>query len=286
MAFKALSLKERKRGGDKLKSSAQSLSIPHWGWDNHDIPTIMLYNQAWKPGPQIWQTNGAIRTGIVSIGEMGPGMTRLLKAHDYRVITVAEVRRQKRKTTRRTNGRRLRTARRIAEVCALPSTGNPREATEDVENQSKRPKLHYLELNALSARLASEMAAQSNEPTTATGRGRGCHFLDGGISWGPPQSTQDCSWKKPSVVSRSYRVDEVDVVGVVGAGGILLAHCCTRNEWVVAMSPKPYRYLGPFRKILRRTWWSIESETDYIGDFGSGAKLLLLPVHVIRDALK
>jgi hypothetical protein len=74
--------------------------------------------------------------------------------------------------------------------------------TYNIENQSKRPKLHYLELNALSARLASEMAAQSNEPTTATGRGRGCHFLDGGISWGPPQSTQDCSWKKPSVVSR------------------------------------------------------------------------------------
>lgn len=62
MAFKALSLKERKRGGYKLKSSAQSLSIPHWGWGNHDIPTIMLYNQAWKPGPQIWQTNGAIRS--------------------------------------------------------------------------------------------------------------------------------------------------------------------------------------------------------------------------------
>ncbi|KAJ5487665.1 hypothetical protein N7530_001965 [Penicillium desertorum] len=84
-------------------------------------------------------------------------------------------------------------------TCMHTSTGNLREAIEDVGNQPKRSKLHYLELNAVPAQLAS---AQSDEPTTATGRGRGCHFLDGGIIWGPPPSTQDCSWKKPSVVSR------------------------------------------------------------------------------------
>jgi hypothetical protein len=45
------------------------------------------------------------------------------------------------------------------------------------------------------------MAAQFGEPTTATDSGRGCHFIDGGIIGGPPsQSTQDGSWKKPSVV--------------------------------------------------------------------------------------
>jgi predicted dinucleotide-binding enzyme len=31
--------------------------------------------------------------GIVSIGDMGLGMARLLKAHDYHVVTVAEGRR-------------------------------------------------------------------------------------------------------------------------------------------------------------------------------------------------
>ncbi|KAJ5255086.1 hypothetical protein N7505_010237 [Penicillium chrysogenum] len=262
----------------------------------------MLYNQAWKPGPQIWQTNGAIRSYYSSyLGKTsedkpfayneafyswncinkrdGPRYDQTPKSprlpssrsqkYDARSekqpgeLTAGEHPLARIHPEESYHCRRLRTARRIAEVCALPSTGNPREATEDVENQSKRPKLHYLELNALSARLASEMAAQSNEPTTATGRGRGCHFLDGGISWGPPQSTQDCSWKKPSVKAclsldwriyaqtillcadeRSYRVDEVDVVGVVGAGGILLAHCCTRDEWVIAMSPKPYRWEG------------------------------------------
>lgn len=34
-----------------------------------------------------------VTIGIVSIGDMGLGMARLLKAHDYRVVTVAEGRR-------------------------------------------------------------------------------------------------------------------------------------------------------------------------------------------------
>lgn len=35
----------------------------------------------------------AVAVGIVSIGDMGLGMARLLKAHGYRVITVGEGRR-------------------------------------------------------------------------------------------------------------------------------------------------------------------------------------------------
>lgn len=57
----------------------------------------------------------------------------------------------------------------MADACAQPSTGNLREAM-DVENQLKRSKLYYLELNAVPAQLAS---VQSDEPTTATGQGRG-----------------------------------------------------------------------------------------------------------------
>jgi 3-hydroxyisobutyrate dehydrogenase-like beta-hydroxyacid dehydrogenase len=35
----------------------------------------------------------ATTVGIVSIGDMGLGMAKLLKTHDYRVVTVAEGRR-------------------------------------------------------------------------------------------------------------------------------------------------------------------------------------------------
>ena len=34
-----------------------------------------------------------VTVGIVSIGDMGMGMAKLLKAHNYRVVTVAEGRR-------------------------------------------------------------------------------------------------------------------------------------------------------------------------------------------------
>ena len=69
-----------------------------------------------------------------------------------------------------------------------------------MESRPKRSKLYYLELNAVPARLASEMATLFSEPTTATEEGRGCHFVDGGIIGSPPtQSTQDGSWKKPGV---------------------------------------------------------------------------------------
>ncbi|KAJ5789584.1 uncharacterized protein N7518_006595 [Penicillium psychrosexuale] len=165
-----------------------------------------------------------ITVGIVSIGDMGLGMARLLKAHDYRVVTVAEGRSEHTLARIHSAGieilpsdqalviqadyvlsivpprNAVATAGRIAAACALPSTGSLREAVEDVENPPKRSKLYYLELNAVPARLASEMAAQFDEPTTTDG-GRGCHFLDGGIIGAPPsQSTQDGSWKKPSVV--------------------------------------------------------------------------------------
>jgi hypothetical protein len=89
------------------------------------------------------------------------------------------------------------TAKRIAEAHALPSTASLRDEIEDVDSRPKRSKLYYLELNAVPARLASEMAALFDEPTVS--ENERCHFLDGGIIGGPPTSTQDV-WKKPSVV--------------------------------------------------------------------------------------
>lgn len=35
----------------------------------------------------------AVTVGVVSIGDMGLGIAKLLKAHDYRVVTVGEGRR-------------------------------------------------------------------------------------------------------------------------------------------------------------------------------------------------
>ncbi|KAJ5410068.1 uncharacterized protein N7487_004427 [Penicillium crustosum] len=166
-----------------------------------------------------------VTIGIVSIGDMGLGMARLLKAHDYRVVTVAEGRSEHTLARIHSAGieilptdqalviqadyvlsivpprNALATAQRIADASSQPLTGSLREAIEDVESKPKRSKLYYLELNAVPARLASEMATLFSEPTTGPEERRGCHFVDGGIIGLPPtQSTQDGSWKKPSIV--------------------------------------------------------------------------------------
>ncbi|KAJ5997111.1 hypothetical protein N7522_008771 [Penicillium canescens] len=168
---------------------------------------------------------------IISIGEMGLGMARLLKAHDYRVVTVAEGRSEY--TLARINSagietlpsdedlviqanyilsivppkNAMATAQRIAKAYAYVSTQTG-EANR-VVNRPRCTELYYLELNAVPARMAEEMTslfADANENSDDLNRSDKpdksgqCHFLDGGIIGGSPQSTQDGAWTKPSVV--------------------------------------------------------------------------------------
>ncbi|KAJ5748607.1 uncharacterized protein N7511_010303 [Penicillium nucicola] len=169
--------------------------------------------------------------GIISIGEMGLGMARLLKAHDYRVVTVTEGRSEH--TLARIHSAGIETlasdddlviqadyilsivppknamemAQRIAQAYAYSTS--PQGQTETADGAGRRPKrneLYYLELNAVPARQAAEMANLfdahemkiSDDPDESCTSG--CHFLDGGIIGGPPQSTPDGAWTKPSVV--------------------------------------------------------------------------------------
>ncbi|KAJ5294368.1 hypothetical protein PENANT_c006G11038 [Penicillium antarcticum] len=173
--------------------------------------------------------------GIVSIGEMGLGMARLLKAHDYHVMTVAQGRSEH--TLARINSagieilpsdedlviqadyilsivppkNTMATAQRIAKAYAYTSPQNQTKEAAREGSRLKRNELYYLELNAVPARMAAEMAslfdAKENSDLKISDKSdisdqsgkSGCHFLDGGIIGGPPQSTQD-GWTRPSVV--------------------------------------------------------------------------------------
>lgn len=101
----------------------------------------------------------------------------------------------------------MATAQRIAKAYAYVST-QTEEANREV-NRPRRTELYYLELNAVPARMAEEMAslfADANENPDDLNRSDKpdksgqFHFLDGGIIGGSPQSTQDGAWTKPSVV--------------------------------------------------------------------------------------
>ena len=92
----------------------------------------------------------------------------------------------------------LATARRIADACKLSDTATKRESIEDPDGLPSRRKPYYVDLNATSAQLSSEVGslfADSSSPSSVL-----CHFLDGGIIGAPPSPNQDGNWKKPSMV--------------------------------------------------------------------------------------
>lgn len=98
----------------------------------------------------------------------------------------------------------LATANRIAQACKAPGTSLKRENIEDLDGLRTRRKPFYVDLNATSPRLSSELdfmltggssTLPENSPSAL------CHFLDGGIIGPPPsQSAEKKDWKKPSLV--------------------------------------------------------------------------------------
>ncbi|KAJ5641690.1 Dehydrogenasemultihelical [Penicillium lividum] len=167
----------------------------------------------------------AVTVGIVSIGDMGLGMAKLLKAHGYRVITVAQGRsehtlaRIKRAEIEILHSDQelviqadyvlsivpprdaLSTAERIARAVKQPDTVTKRQGLEEVNGRPSRSPLYFLELNATPARLAEEQASLfETNLATPIGPSARCHFLDGGIIGGPPSQNTDGKWKKPSIV--------------------------------------------------------------------------------------
>ncbi|KAJ5132136.1 Dehydrogenase multihelical [Penicillium atrosanguineum] len=166
----------------------------------------------------------ATTVGIVSIGDMGLGMAKLLKAHGYRVGRLTEAKSEHTQARIHAAGiealpsdqelvvqadyilsivpprNALATAERIAGARNEPDTASRRQELEDVNHRPNRSDLFYLDLNAKPARLAEEMAALFAPATSTSEPQAGSHFLDGGIIGGPPKQLADGTWKKPSIV--------------------------------------------------------------------------------------
>ncbi|KAJ5172000.1 Dehydrogenase multihelical [Penicillium capsulatum] len=153
----------------------------------------------------------AVTVGIVSIGDMGLGMAKLLLSHgehtlariqaaaiealpsDHELVVHADY------ILSIVPPRSARaTAERIATTCSHPDTASRRQSVEDVNGHSDRSPLYYLELNATPPRQAEELAGLF-DGTLSTGTVP-CHYFDGGIIGGPPSQNVDGKWKQPSVV--------------------------------------------------------------------------------------
>ncbi|KAH6953793.1 phosphogluconate dehydrogenase [Ilyonectria sp. MPI-CAGE-AT-0026] len=142
--------------------------------------------------------------GILSIGDMGLGIARLLISQGYRVVTYAEDRSERTRDRARSNSVELLSS--ISDLvnqsdCIL-SIVPPRDALAtaqrvlDAESHGRKQPLYYLELNAISPGLSAEVEAlfQGNESIT---------LIDGGIIGGPPSPKSDSptGWKCPSLVT-------------------------------------------------------------------------------------
>ncbi|KAJ5988705.1 Dehydrogenase multihelical [Penicillium waksmanii] len=170
----------------------------------------------------------ATTVGIISIGDMGLGIAKLLQSHGFRVVTVTQGRSEHTLTRIRAAAieafpsvhelvvqadyilsivpprNAFATAERVAEACRQPETQSQRELLEDVNGQPSRSPLYFLELNATPARSAEEAATlfqtQTQDQDQAPRRFVPNIFLDGGIIGAPPTQRPDGSWKRPSVV--------------------------------------------------------------------------------------
>ncbi|KAL4898150.1 6-phosphogluconate dehydrogenase [Aspergillus ambiguus] len=158
--------------------------------------------------------------GILSIGDMGLGIGRLLISQGYRVVTFAEDRSDRTRKRAQSNGIELLPSIRVlAELSdCLLSIVPPRDAlatAQRVVNEipsstdtRKRP-LYYVDLNAISPGVANQVQALCETNPNIT-------LIDGGIIGGVPYEnpSSPMGWYCPSViVSGPTRLPYTNIAG-------------------------------------------------------------------------
>ncbi|KAK5136217.1 hypothetical protein LTR08_003824 [Meristemomyces frigidus] len=153
--------------------------------------------------------------GILSIGDMGVGMARLLIANNYKVLTNASDRSQATQDRARRNSVDLvstdvelcNTADYILSIVpprdALATAQRIVTATSSSRFLHRSNPLYFLDLNAISPRSAreiDELFARSSADV---------RLIDGGIIGPPPKLKEDGSWYRPSMpVSGPHKLSE------------------------------------------------------------------------------
>ncbi|KIW14699.1 hypothetical protein PV08_07483 [Exophiala spinifera] len=187
--------------------------------------------------------------GILSIGDMGVGIARLLRHHHYKVYTVGAGRSQH--TLNRIKSAQIKALDSdealVAESDIILSIVPPRDAVATaqrahqacnahaaIKRRQERTgiarKLTFIDLNAISPRTTKSIGALFSSPQLPSSPGvQGItrsfsfhrsdsepelppieiDFFDGGIIGGPPSLREDQTWKRPSIVLSGPRLSEV-----------------------------------------------------------------------------
>lgn len=168
-------------------------------------------------------TTPAAKVGIISIGQMGLGIARLLQAHNCHVMTNVSGRSPA--TQQRVRDAHLESVSTDTELLAksdyILSIVPPRDALATARrfiealNTTPAPRegistpLYYLELNAISPSTVSSIAAAFKENAPEV------RFVDGGIIGGPPMPLSGTEeWKCPGIpLSGPYALHKAPVAG-------------------------------------------------------------------------
>ncbi|KAK4948664.1 hypothetical protein LTR10_012668 [Elasticomyces elasticus] len=172
--------------------------------------------------------------GILSIGDMGVGISRLLRHHEYPVLTHTLDRIKSAQITALKTDEDL-----FAESDIILSIVPPRDALATgrrvyeascsqtaIKRRQERSKasqnLTYIDMNAISPRTTKTIGAlfgaiapssSADHALNSSGREAQQHikvdFLDGGIIGGPPSLREDKSWKRPSIVISGPRHSDI-----------------------------------------------------------------------------
>lgn len=143
--------------------------------------------------------------GIISIGDMGVGIARLLIANDYKVITSASDRSEVTQNRARNSTIELMPSDEefVAQADYILSIVPPRDAVAtaqrivvaylNCQDSRRNQPLFYLDLNAISPRASREIHNILSHRTNLT-------YLDGGIIGHPPKpNPENQTWSRPSV---------------------------------------------------------------------------------------
>ncbi|KAH7125851.1 phosphogluconate dehydrogenase [Dactylonectria macrodidyma] len=141
--------------------------------------------------------------GVLSIGDMGLGIAKLLISEGYRVVTFAEDRSERTRDRARFNGVELLSSLGdfSSESDCVLSIVPPKDALATAQRvldaipQGREQPLYFLELNAISPGLSTQVKALFRDNENAV-------LIDGGIIGGPPSPNADATteWKCPSLV--------------------------------------------------------------------------------------
>lgn len=158
-------------------------------------------------------------TAVISIGQMGLGIARLLQANNYRVVTNVSDRSEATQDRAASAGIVLFNTDEelVAQADYVLSIVPPRDAIATAKrieaalrNAKRETRLYYLDLNAISTATARSIHA------SFTKHAPNVRFIDGGIIGAPPapSTTEASGWTRPGVpLSGPYPLTEAPVSG-------------------------------------------------------------------------